>query len=771
MNFSGFSSGSSNQKQDASAQKPVFSFGNNSSPFGTANTSSSNTSAFPSLSITTNTGANASSTGASSLNPSASNPTSTSGFGNTGAFGGSTPAFGQSTAANNTTTQPANFLQQKPSSATNLPSLSSNFGSFGTSASNQPASTTNAPSLSFGSTFGNKPTTTANPSNPAASTSLFSSSQPAQSPFSFGSQTTNNTTTQNQPSLFGTSSLSNPAASTNTTTNTQQNTLTSATNQPSSLFSSASGLGSGTSNTLQLSSSAPKTGVSFPTSSGSNLGSSGFSLQNQNTSAAPTTSLFGSGNTAGTGNSLTTNSGSLFGGISGGSTTNANQPGQTAASDNKGAQQDQTQIKDAVADISSALLDSNTLGDIIDNWTTELVEQIKLFSNQAQEAKSFELQLDQQGQDLARLDELSLKAEADQEILDKTLDFMENQQKTLIEHLDVFEPITQDLVSLLNNKSLVPEPTTINSTNALRDGFGSPHSVQGEREEILSNAENLNIQIDGILKHLSRLVEQANDISEIEKIKSSVNGVGIVSEIGGAQAGDSISLITKTLNAHLTTLKSLESEAEKLSDKVEKIESIKSRGFNASESDNYPQVNNHGIQSVPQTVNDDQARGSGYFSRGFKPENATTNAAGSLGRIGGGLDIYPGFTSPSARQQREDGTYTSPFSSRARTRTSMGNLYENEGAGSKENANAAERVMETPTRNSYSGAGPGPGPDKSSLHTFSQSHNKISTSPRAIQSPFSRFIDGGLPPSAQKPSTRPLTPSRVSGFMGREQWQ
>ncbi|PVU96579.1 hypothetical protein BB561_001084 [Smittium simulii] len=262
----------------------------------------------------------------------------------------------------------------------------------------------------------------------------------------------------------------------------------------------------------------------------------------------------------------------------------------------------QKNIKDTVADISTSLLECNTLGDIIDNWTKELTEQIKLFHNQAAKVSNCELQLIQQGEQLTKLYELSSKAEVEHTVLDQSLDFMEAQQQTLIDLLDAYEPITKELVNQAGNNANTKQ---IGNQSGIRRGetsFGSAlaiessvSTVEDERDEIYSNAERLNAQIDEISKCLTGLVGEANKISELSSIipldieayadtetnpddQNSGTSKDQNRNLGDASGGrDPILVISKILNAHLTTLENLESQTSSLEERIHHTELNRSR--------------------------------------------------------------------------------------------------------------------------------------------------------------------------------------------------
>ncbi|OMJ09648.1 Nuclear pore glycoprotein p62 [Smittium culicis] len=663
--------------------------------------------------------------------------TSTSLFGNTNTGANqtsSTSLFGGNKPAENKTTSSGLFGSN--SSATNQNSSSNLFGN----------SSAAAPQNSASTLFGNNSATTNQKStslfggsaNAAQATSL-TNSEPSKAGFSFGGSSTSTgasaTTTTADPTKTGgfsfggtnilnsttsdssapnnkTFSFGGSGASTQDAKSTSEKPSTSlfgGSTQSTGLFSAAQTT-SNTTNANPVTSEAPKSSLFSSSNFSSKLGASNTqsdSSEKKENSAPTSTSLFGTA--ISTGASSTDAKPSLFSSTSG--ATASASAGNTSESNNKNpntavvsqekpdatasSSDPKIGINEVVSDISTKMLESKNLGDIIDVWTDELTNQIKQFHTQASVASKWESQLIEQGKQISKLHEIANLAEADQSVLDQSLDHMEAQQRVLVSFLDKYEPITRDMVQKTNENNSAQSNQVISSFGATNGYSMELKTVEEEREQVYNMSEQLNAQLDEMTKCLTGLIEEANTVTELSSAMSLVNtssqsnnGLdGISACSTSLKAADPIVVIMKILNANLTSLESIEEQTNILQQRLSYLKSVNNNNVGDRERNNSQisaadayDYESHGQFAPPvKTIDyniEDRERTYGGSRPLFSKDGLSQNSG--MGR----------FSSPSlSRSGNPKPAYMSPYSTR--TTSLFGNNASNLGGlgqGSKQEA-------------------------------------------------------------------------------------
>ncbi|OMH85805.1 Nuclear pore glycoprotein p62 [Zancudomyces culisetae] len=236
-------------------------------------------------------------------------------------------------------------------------------------------------------------------------------------------------------------------------------------------------------------------------------------------------------------------------------------------------------------DLSTVLLEGETISDIVEMWTDELKQQVVQFHKQAELASQLERQLLEQKKQVETLYTNYGTVEKSQGVLDQQLDSMEKQQEVLLGLLDKYEPITKDL--------LVNSAQQNQATLAFEDS---------EREKAFEKAENLNSQLEELLKCLSSVIENVNGLDSLSKSFSSSSD-GTSSLVAGSNSNEPFSLITKILNSHLDSLQWIDTQTASLQEKLKQIKESKPSVNNIFDTTQHQQ---HSFPTYSSSVYDQQ---------------------------------------------------------------------------------------------------------------------------------------------------------------------
>ncbi|KAI8326072.1 hypothetical protein GQ54DRAFT_248934, partial [Martensiomyces pterosporus] len=193
------------------------------------------------------------------------------------------------------------------------------------------------------------------------------------------------------------------------------------------------------------------------------------------------------------------------------------------------------------------------LEEIVQLWTTELSTQTRSFHAQANTVSYWDRALVQQGKRITELYEATVGVEAEQAVLDQSLDHMESQQNALQTLLDAYEGRLQDIAR--------------KTTTRPAGGRGATLTADEERDQVYSSAERLNTQLDELARRLTTLVEDVNSISNADPSGTSEGE-------GQRGAADPFAQIVQILNAQLTSLEWVDSQTEQLQERVKAAQRV-----------------------------------------------------------------------------------------------------------------------------------------------------------------------------------------------------
>ncbi|OLY83779.1 Nuclear pore glycoprotein p62 [Smittium mucronatum] len=329
------------------------------------------------------------------------------------------------------------------------------------------------------------------------------------------------------------------------------------------------------------------------------------------------------------------------------------------------------EIKEIASDISVKMLESKNLGDIIDVWTDELSSQIRQFHTQASIASKWESQLIEQGKQISKLHEIATMAEADQTVLDQSLDHMEAQQRVLVGFLDKYEPMTRDMV-LKTRENYNSQPSQIiQSFGGINNKNFELKSAEEEREQVYNMSEQLNAQLDEMTKCLTGLIEEANTVTEISSAISLANapqggigGDGLTTNGGMLKAGDPLVVIMKILNANLTSLENIESQSDMLQQRLEYLKSVNNQVNDTDRNDSFAASTEYGYDDSNQLAPPVKSADYNIEDRDLRYGSSIPGSRSLFRKEGIAQNL--GFASPSlSAMGKTKQAYMSPYSTRS----------------------------------------------------------------------------------------------------------
>lgn len=167
------------------------------------------------------------------------------------------------------------------------------------------------------------------------------------------------------------------------------------------------------------------------------------------------------------------------------------------------------------------------LEEFINNWTLELEEQEKIFINQATQVNAWDKILLHNGEKIVHLNEAVEKIKADQEAMEQELEFITAQQSELEECI---LPLEEDLAK-------IPQ-------------------VDVERGQTYLMAETLDSQLKQMSEDLKEVIEHLNEASNISDTNNPIVQIG------------------RILNAHMDSLKWVETSTSAITTRVDEIEKM-----------------------------------------------------------------------------------------------------------------------------------------------------------------------------------------------------
>ncbi|EMG50911.1 hypothetical protein G210_5940, partial [Candida maltosa Xu316] len=248
-------------------------------------------------------------------------------------------------------------------------------------------------------------------------------------------------------------------------------------------------------------------------------------------------------------------------------------------------------------------IDNKTVDDLIVKWSKQLTTTSKIFDSYTDKVKVWDQQLVESGDDITKLNQEAVEADALQSKIDQQLLFVENQQDELEKILDNYEQQADILLNNieLNNNSAVGASSlfhavegtnkdatskdsnalTTTSGSSITSGPSSSLSITDKlREKAYHNAELLDERLDNLGTNLSTLISEINSVSDVFN-KNLINELANTKDENSAGKSkennddNPIEEIVKLLNLHLENLKYIEKSEEELKTKLEKLNKTK----------------------------------------------------------------------------------------------------------------------------------------------------------------------------------------------------
>lgn len=183
------------------------------------------------------------------------------------------------------------------------------------------------------------------------------------------------------------------------------------------------------------------------------------------------------------------------------------------------------------------------MDEILNRWSSELDSSVKEFSRQAAEVAAWDKVLLKGGDEISSLLSALSAAEEKQSSIDRTLDYLEASQNDLSYLVGEYETQIDSLLPAITNPT-GNQPLSLTSADV-------------ERERSYHLAETLNSHLDDISKNLGAMITELNSSN------------APVQEEGQAERDGSIAQIVAILNAHLGSLKWIDSSSNALRGKLE----------------------------------------------------------------------------------------------------------------------------------------------------------------------------------------------------------
>ncbi|KAL1918902.1 uncharacterized protein VTP21DRAFT_2283 [Calcarisporiella thermophila] len=183
-------------------------------------------------------------------------------------------------------------------------------------------------------------------------------------------------------------------------------------------------------------------------------------------------------------------------------------------------------------------LKDKSMEEILNRWSAELDSCVREFHKQAVDVAEWDRILIENGSQITKLYNETLQAEATQTQIDQSLEYIESQQRELSNVLDTYERQVHEMFEAGN-------ATTT-------DGM---QRADEEREKAYHLAESLNKQLDDMSTNLKNMIDEINraGYSRVEN------------------EDDPLDQVVKILNAHLTSLNWIDSNAAVLQQKVQEV--------------------------------------------------------------------------------------------------------------------------------------------------------------------------------------------------------
>ncbi|TRM67954.1 Nsp1-like C-terminal region-domain-containing protein [Schizophyllum amplum] len=187
------------------------------------------------------------------------------------------------------------------------------------------------------------------------------------------------------------------------------------------------------------------------------------------------------------------------------------------------------------------MLRGKTIEEIVNKWSADLDTHVREFKTFAHEVQAWDRSLIENSNNLAALYSNVLKAEREQQEIDRSLDSVETRQKELSQVLDEYEK---------NLDGLLGQGAGYHAMNA--------GPADTERDKNYTLATELFTHLDDMSSSLGQMIEAVNGLS--------------VSEPDGEAAENPMNAIQQILSSHLESLQWIDGAVRDVEGKVTEVE-------------------------------------------------------------------------------------------------------------------------------------------------------------------------------------------------------
>jgi len=210
-----------------------------------------------------------------------------------------------------------------------------------------------------------------------------------------------------------------------------------------------------------------------------------------------------------------------------------------------------TQSAPAVASVPApSLLRGKTIDEIVNRWSSELETQTREFSKFANEIAVWDRALIENSNYISTLYATVLEAEATQNAVDQSLDHIEQQQKELVQALDVYEKEARNIFE--------------GQGGGLRALDVGP--ADAERDKNYTLAASLHSQLDDVSRSLTQMIESVNSLA-----LPGSPGSSSTSNSQTTGTDDPMTTVVSVLDAHLASLQWISNAVKAVETKVESV--------------------------------------------------------------------------------------------------------------------------------------------------------------------------------------------------------
>lgn len=218
----------------------------------------------------------------------------------------------------------------------------------------------------------------------------------------------------------------------------------------------------------------------------------------------------------------------------------------------------------AIAIPPPSMLRGKSLEEIVNRWTADLENNVREFNKFAAEVSVWDRALIENGNNIAALHSHVQAAERQQNDINESLEHIEHQQKDLAFTLDTYEKISQEILGGYSGN--------------LRTLDAGPADTERDKNYMI--ATDLHTHLDDLSGSLTQMIDSVNALSLASKPADALD--------------DPMSQIAQILSSHLESLQWIDTAVREVESKTTDVEKrIKESGHNLSGSKSRPFGPNH----------------------------------------------------------------------------------------------------------------------------------------------------------------------------------